>query len=241
MRTTTPTKRFGAAALLVAAVLLLATGCARSVAQEAPAPPAGLEYVPPAPGTYRLPTIQAAVDGTVLPTDGREHRLFDYLGDKVVILSFIYTRCNVANACPLATATMYRVQRRLAQDPEIGDDVRLVTLSFDPEKDTPENMARYAGYAGVDTPEEARRWVFLTTPSPEALQPILDGYGQYVVREIGENGAYTGKFSHVIKVFLIDRERRVRNIYSSDYLHPDVLFNDVATLLMEVPAASAAG
>ena len=51
--------------------------------------------------------------------------------------------------------------------------------------------------------------------------------------EVDENGEPTGNFSHVLKLFLIDRERRVRNIYSSDYIHPTLAINDLKTLLMQ--------
>ena len=77
--------------------------------------------------------------------------------------------------------------------------------------------------------------MFLTTRDRAALQPILDGYGQYTLREYDENGTYTGEIAHLLRVFLIDRERRVRNIYSTGFLHPDVLINDLETLRLESP------
>ena len=94
-------------------------------------------------------------------------------------------------------------------------------------------MRRYAAQDYVDARWDARRWVFLTTASRSELQPILDGYGQYVVPEIDESGEPTGDLAHLLKIFLIDRQRRVRNIYSSSYVHPAVAVNDLKTLLME--------
>ena len=76
-------------------------------------------------------------------------------------------------------------------------------------------------------------WRFLTTRDRADLQPILDGYGQYTLREYDEHGVYTGEFAHLLRVFLIDRKRRVRNIYSTGFLHPDILMNDLETLLPE--------
>ena len=121
-----------------------------------------------------------------------------------------------------------RIHRsELETEPELADSVRLITMSFDPERDTPDVMRRYAAQDHVDTRWEARPWVFLTASSLSELQPILDGYGQYVVEEIDEAGNVTGNFSHVLKVFLIDRQRRVRNIYSSSFLHPAIAINDL--------------
>ena len=95
-------------------------------------------------------------------------------------------------------------------------------------------MNRYARSVGVKRARrESEAWTFLTTPSHSDLEPILDGYGQYVVREIDAEGRFTGDRSHMLKVFLIDRERRVRQIYSSDFLHPSIVINDVKTLMIE--------
>ena len=222
---------------LIATLVLSVAACSRPAAEEAraatQASPTGLEYVPPQPGSYSLPPIQAASDGVVLDQSGHPRRLFDYLGDRYVLLSFIYTRCSAVKGCPLATAVFQMLRDRLDEEPTIAGRVRLVTLSFDPERDTPETMHRYASSVGVNGHGRAEAWTFLTTPSQDDLEPILDGYGQFVVREVDAEGRFTGNRSHMLKVFLIDRERRVRQIYSSDFLHPSLVINDVKTLMME--------
>ena len=221
----------------VATLALWVVGCSKPTTEVARAnsqgAPPGLEYVPPEPGGYSLPPIQAACDGTVLDESGLRRRLFDYLGDRYVLLSFIYTRCSAVKGCPLATAVFQMLRNRLDEEPTIVGRVRLVTLSFDPEGDTPETMRRYASSLGVQSHGQAETWTFLTTPSRDDLEPILDGYGQYVIRELDADGRFTGNRSHMLKVFLIDRERRVRQIYSSDFLHPALVINDVKTLMME--------
>jgi len=57
-----------------------------------------------------------------------------------------------------------------------------------------------------------RDWQFLTTASEVELQPILEGYGQWRQREYDESGKYTGSMSHILRVFLIDRQRRIREV-----------------------------
>jgi cytochrome c peroxidase len=191
-------------------------------------PPPG--YTPPAPGTYALPVVKPATDGEVVDITGVRHRLFDYMDGKIVLLSFIYTRCSEARGCPLATGVLHAIAEALQQHTTLARHVRLLTLSFDPEHDSPEVMRRYAG-AGA-TAATAPLWHHLTAVSVEALQPILDGYGQYIVPILEVQGRFTGTYTHLLKVFLIDRQQRVRNIYSVDFLHPQVLLNDVETLLM---------
>lgn len=248
MRATTPFAR--PLPGLVAGLALLAAagwlGCTRqptapegSGATAAPEPPAGLEYVPPEPGTYELPPIQRTADGAVLDTAGRPHRLADFLGDRYVVMSFVYTSCADPRACPMARMVFGRLHRRLQEHPELAGRVRLVTLSFDPERDTPEAMAEYAGEGGLLEDRTADSWVFLTTEGQEELQPILDAYGQLVVPEIGPDGRFTGTFAHMLKVFLIDRDGRVRNVYSSDFLHPELVLADLETLHLEAARRTA--
>ena len=221
-----------ALSLLVAAVVSQAVS-AHEPRPEILAPGWGiLNYEAPAPGTYRLPPIMHAVDGRVLREDGTSANLFDLMGDRFVLLSFVYTRCTDVNGCPLAKAVFHLVRSRLKERPELAGAARLVSMSFDPDNDTPEAMRAYRPAADDGSVE----WLFLTTRDRTDLRPILDGYGQYTLREYDHNGVYTGEFAHLLRVYLIDRERRVRNIYSTGFLHPDILMNDLETLLLESSA-----
>jgi cytochrome oxidase Cu insertion factor (SCO1/SenC/PrrC family) len=192
---------------------------------------ANLGYQPPAPGSYELPPIQRAADGAVLDTSGSSHKLSDYLDGRVVLLSFIYTHCADSRGCPLATQVLHQVASRVARDPALVGRVRFISLSFDPEHDTPQAMRAYADavVGGTDMDD----WVFLTTASRLELAPILDRYGQYVIREHDARGRETGALAHMLKVFLIDGQRRVRNIYSASFLYAPLLLNDLRTLLLE--------
>ena len=215
---------------LLAAALMSQAAPAHDPRPEILAPGWGiLSYEAPAPGTYRLPPIMRAADGRVLREDATPAHLFDLMGDRLVLLSFVYTRCTDVNGCPLAKAVFHLVRARLKQHPELAGATRLISLSFDPDNDTPEAMRAYRPKIEDDRVE----WRFLTTRDRADLQPILDGYGQYTLREYDEHGVYTGEIAHLLRVFLIDRERRVRNVYSTGFLHPDVLMNDLETLLLE--------
>ena len=216
-------------ALLVAAVVSHSVP-AHDPRPEILAPGWGiLNYEAPAPGTYRLPPIMHAADGPVLREDATPAHLFDLMGDRLVLLSFVYTRCTDVNGCPLAKAVFHLVRSRLKERPDLAGATRLISMSFDPDNDTPEVMRAY----GPKADDGSVEWAFLTTRDRADLQPILDGYGQYTLREYDHNGDYTGEFAHLLRVFLIDRERRVRNIYSAGFLHPDILVNDLETLVLE--------
>ena len=103
-----------------------------------------LLFTAPAPGSYKLPIIGSATDGKVIDSDGIAFKLFDLIGDKIVLFSFIYSTCSDVNGCPLATAVFHRIKRQLSKQPELAKQIRLLTLSFDPLYDTPEQMKKYA-------------------------------------------------------------------------------------------------
>ena len=190
---------------------------------------ADLEYVPPEPGNYALPPLGPAGDGPVLDSGGRLARVHDFLGDKIVVLSFIYTRCNDVNGCPLASHVLRGVQNRLLETPDLSEEVRLLSFSFDPGHDTPEVLTDYSGYFRKPDFD----WRFLTCDSEEELDPILNQFDQWVIKDYDAQGNYLGTMSHVLRVYLIDRAKRIRNIYSVSFLHADTLLNDIRTLRME--------
>jgi len=188
-----------------------------------------LEFEPPSPGSYRLPPMGLAGDGQVLDAQGNALSLHSLMGDKVVVMSFIYSSCSDANGCPLATHVLEKLQNQLLQDPSAGAGVRFISLSFDPVQDTPEVIERYGRpYISGDFD-----WRFLTTSGQDALQPILESYGQSVVRDPDSEEGEAGSISHVLRVFLIDQNLRIRNIFSASYLHADTMLNDIRTLQME--------
>jgi cytochrome c peroxidase len=190
---------------------------------------AKLPYDVPQPGTYTLPKVTKAAGGTVLDVNGNELDLDSLFGDRIVLLTFIYSSCTDLNGCPLATAVFYKVKERFKNIPQLADKIRLISISFDPEHDTPEVMRLYgAGFEGGQ-PE----WLFLTTESEKALLPITNKYGQMVIKEYNEEGEYTGSMSHVLRAFLIDRSKNIRQEYSVSFLHDELVSTDIKTLLIE--------
>ena len=194
-----------------------------------------LEFTAPEPGSYTLPALGSAADGKVLDTQGNALTLHSLMGDKVVLLSFIYSTCSDINGCPLATAVLHKIKNRLKKEPELAEKLRLVTLSFNPEHDTPEMMQHYA----QELQDKGVEWRFLTTQSEQDLQPILEHYKQNIQKVYDAQGQFTGTFSHILRVYLIDKNKQLRNIYSVAFLHPDTLINDIKTLLQTEPKQAA--
>jgi cytochrome oxidase Cu insertion factor (SCO1/SenC/PrrC family) len=186
------------------------------------------EYTPPAPGTYELPVVDSVEDHPLVAEDGRTVRLFELTRDRLAVVAFVYTTCVETAGCPLAQSVLHRLDRALAADAELRRRVVLVSLSFDPERDDP---ARLSAIRAANAPKSD--WRFMTTSGEETLTPLLDDFGQPVARLRFTDGRWTGLYRHVLKVFLLDRGHRVRNVYSTGLLDADLVLNDVRTLMME--------
>lgn len=227
-----PRARLPVLALVLLLGLVPGAGGARA---QGPAAVPALAYVPPAPGSYRLERIMKAPDGLVLESDGSLRRLSEFTTGKITLFSFIYTYCTDAKGCPLAYATLHSLKETIVQSPELRGRVRFVSMSFDPEHDTPPMMRSYGGSEARD--RRGLEWHFLTTRNGRELAPILDGFGQDVsVAAPAVPGQRPPVLSHMLKVYLLDRGGEVREIYSTSWLHPALLLNDIRTLLRE-PAA----
>jgi cytochrome c peroxidase len=186
------------------------------------------EYVPPPPGSYTLPPIDTVGDHPVVDADGERTTLLALKRNRLAVVAFVYTTCVEVTGCPVSLAVLQQLDRELAADPALGREVTLLTVSFDPERDTP---ARMAARRRLHQPRTD--WRFLTTSGEEDLQPLLADFDQPVAKLHFPDGQWTGLFRHVLKVFLLDRLDRVRNVYSTGFLNPALVLNDLRTLRME--------
>ena len=110
-------------------------------------------------------------DLEVIDQNGKKLRFYsDVLKDRVVLISFIFTNCEYA--CPMQAQKLK--QTRAMMVPSIKDEVWYVSLSVDPERDTPEAMKKFAQRQGVDE----SRWIFLTGDK-QNLDTIIRKLGQY--------------------------------------------------------------
>src|SRR5262245_15593015 len=87
------------------------------------------EYDAPPPGSYTLPAVRSAGDGEVLDSEGRALRLRDLTRGRITVMSFIYTRCAAAKACPYATGVLRELHQLSESDAELANQLRLVSIS----------------------------------------------------------------------------------------------------------------
>lgn len=211
------------------------TGVSPALAHASEPLPA-LDFDPPPAGSYELHRIMAAPDGAVLGIDGHVQRLSQFTRDRITLLGFIYTTCTDPDGCPLAYSVFDTLKEAIVATPALRGRLRFVTLSFDPARDSPAVMRQYAG-SRVSDAGGVLPWYFLTTRSARELMPLLEGFGQDIRYAIDRStGKPRRELAHVLKVFLIDRAGFIREIYTSTFLHPQTVLNDIETLLIEEAA-----
>jgi cytochrome c peroxidase len=185
-------------------------------------------FVPPAAGSYELPAVKRVAGFVLKDSTGRAVSTEQITAGKVAVVSFIYTACPERLGCPLASLALQDLQGRL-KDEGLHRDVVLLSISFDPGRDSPAQLAKYARVYGADP----AFWRFMTAPSTRVLEGLLESYGQDRAPVYDSRGRFTGRYSHVLKVFLLDRDGYIRNIYSAGFLVPDLVVNDIKTVLTD--------
>ena len=186
-----------------------------------------LAYELPAAGSYELPPILRVEDHALLGSDGERREILGLAPGQLAVVSFVYLGCRDPGGCPLALATLVRLDRALAARGELASRVRIVSVSFDPRHDRPGDLARLR--EGL-TPRAD--WRFFTAEGEGDLAPVLTDFGQDVDL-IPDADGETKALGHVLKVFLVDSQGRVRNVYSTGFLDHRLVLLDVETLMME--------
>jgi len=172
-----------------------------------------------------LPRIGRAPAFTLTTQDGARLSL-DELRGKVTAVTFIYASCG--DTCPLLTAKMAVLQTRLGAD--FGERVVFVSITVDPQRDTPAALKQYAQGHGADL----RGWVFLTG-TPAEIRAVAQGYGVYYKKSA------RGDVDHTFLTSLIDSRGTLRVQYLGVRFDPDEMLRDLQSLMREQRAMGAAG
>ena len=213
-----------------AAGLICASAAALAAVDPVPATAPRLEFTPPRAGSYVLQKIQPIGDATLLDGAGRPIRLSAATTGRITLLTFFYTYCADPLGCPFAYNTLVQVRRGILDDHRLAPRVRFLSISLDPTTDTPEVIGRYRQMVMRDSGLE---WNVLTARSVRELLPVLDDFGQDISVETAADGTPRRTVHHMLKMFLIDRNGVVREIYTLAYLQPEVILNDIRTLYLE--------
>jgi protein SCO1/2 len=221
---------FGVVTLLGAGlVVLLGSGC------EEPTP---------------LPKL-ARVPGFTLTDASGESFHADALDGKVWVADFIFTSC--PTFCPVLTEKMKSLRQSLADH---GDDLHFVSISVDPQHDTPEKLRAYARSHGIAVPSEAAPaaeeaaasggggadrkptppgrelpgWTFLTGDTDQVTQVVVEGFKAPMGEPVGQEGdAYT--ILHARHFVLVDANQTIRGYYRTEDDELERLRKDVERLL----------
>jgi protein SCO1/2 len=167
----------------------------------------------------RLAVIQPAPDSQLHDQNGRPIKLTDFRG-KIVVVGFIFTTCN--GTCPATTHRMAKLHEEIARRPNLKEHVQFVSISLDPKRDTPEMLRGYMRLYEID----GSRWSFLTG-SPQEVNPVLVAWGMWA------KPAANGQLDHPSRVYLVDRQARIREIYNLDFFRYSWVLEDVSVLVGE--------
>jgi protein SCO1/2 len=163
---------------------------------------------------HTLLTGEMVPDMAFQNQDGKPLRLSSYAG-KTLLLTFIYSRCPLPNACPRISGNFAHIFHRLGEDPRILRKVHLLSVTLDPAYDTPEVLRSY----GINFQASARPpfadWEFLRC-SPQDLRRLADAFGlQY---SEGNN-----QITHTMRTVMIGPDRRMMQTwYGSDWSPDEV-------------------
>jgi protein SCO1/2 len=165
----------------------------------------------------RLSKIGPAPEFTLTNHDGKRVTLRALRG-KVLAITFIFASCT--DTCPLLTAKMAGIQNRLGSD--FGSKVSFVSITVDPERDTPEVLKRYAEAHKAN----ATGWVFLTGTQAE-IRDVAKRYGIYYKK------TRRGDVDHTFLTSIVDQSGILRVQYMGVKFNPDEMLRDLQSLMKE--------
>ena len=149
-------------------------------------------------------------DFALIDQTGKTVRLSEMRGEPLAV-TFVYTRCPIATACPLTTAKFSKLDAMLRKEPA----GRLFVVTVEPEKDTPAVLREYARKAGADP----ARWKFLTG-SPQDVADVASRFGVLYYPE-------RGQVIHTQAVAVVDPRGRLATIYYGENWEPEHLLRDM--------------
>lgn len=165
----------------------------------------------------RLPVIGPAPGFSLTSQTGNPVSIGDFRG-RVVAVTFIFASCT--DTCPLLTDTMAQIQDKLGD--RFGKDIVFVSITVDPQRDTPQALKQYAEVFGADP----QGWYFLTG-APDAIGDVLRRYGVYASR------SSTGDVDHTFLTSLIDTQGNLRVQYLGYRWDPEEFRHDLLDLADE--------
>jgi protein SCO1/2 len=175
--------------------------------------------IEPVRSTYQLAVINPAPDFELIDLKGESVSLKDLKG-KIKIINFIYTSC--PDVCPIVTGRLLKLQETLRKEGLLGEKVEIISISLDPERDTPEELKKYS----ESFKAESNGWLFLRGGEKETKK-ALSNY------DIWTKKLENGTIDHVMRVYLVDGNDRIREIYNLAFLYPELVVRDIEMILVQ--------
>ncbi len=145
-------------------------------------------------------------DFALTDQNGHTVHLADYRG-KIVLVTFVYTNCPLADFCPRMSHNFADVDKQLGGDPNLYAGTHLLTISFDPKRDTPAVLRSYGGaYTGRYTEETFDHWTF-AAPKEKNLAAVLDFF------DVGAVPREGGSLEHTLSTAVIGADGKILKWY----------------------------
>jgi protein SCO1/2 len=174
------------------------------------------DYLPPV--NYHVPRMGDALPEFALTDqDGKTIHLSEYKG-KALLITFIYTRCNMPDYCPRMNANFAAIDKLLAGDAKAYANTRLLSVSFDPKHDTPRVLREYGlQYVNGKGKDAFAHWSF-AAPRTADLDKVLEWF------DVGVTGdSDSGNMMHSLSTLVVDKQGRLVAWYpSNDWKMEDV-------------------
>ncbi len=163
----------------------------------------------------------AIPDITLTDQAGQPLALSSYRG-RFVLFTFIYTRCPLPDYCPRMGKYFAAIQKAVIARPMLKTAVRLLSISFDPDFDSPQTLTAYARTVGAD----ATIWRFATASARE-----IDAFGSPLGLSVTREGPKGGSLTHNLRTVLMDRQGALVKTYNGNTWSPDEVVRDVEALI----------
>ena len=158
--------------------------------------------------------------------DGKAIRIDDYKG-KTLLLTFIFTRCQDPDQCTLMSSNFATVDRELQKQPELYGKTHLLSISFDPEYDTPKVLRSYgAAYTGRYTDETFAHWEF-ASGSADEVKGIAQFFG---LRYYKDTQSGKEQVIHSLRTAVIGPDSKIVTVYRGNEWKPEDLLKDLGTI-----------
>lgn len=165
-------------------------------------------------------------DFTLVNQDGKKISMKDFRG-KVTAITFIYSRCPLPNYCILMSKNFSDLANQLNDNADLKDKIRLLSISFDPETDTPAKLKEYGrGYLGKDSKTDFSVWQ-LATGTDKEIKTVADFFGlRYEADQTDKT-----QFNHSLRTVVVSPDGKVQKVFSGNEWTTNELLNELRTTI----------